>query len=88
MKTSFFISTLCTLLLSCTMLFCSQENVQQFFKDADNGMYENLLASIKKPSLTPEEIISARDNNDNSIISAAIKAYPQAAKQYGDKKAA
>ena len=88
MKTSFFISTLCTLLLSCTLLLCSQEDMQQLFKDADKGMYENILETIKKSPLPPQDIITARDSNDNSIISAAIKAYPQATKQYGDKKAA
>ncbi len=87
MKVSFFISTLSTLLLSATSVVCSQEELQQFFKEADKGTYEIIIDSIKKSPPSPQEIVSLKDSEDNSMLTAAIKAYPEAIQQYGDKKA-
>lgn len=87
MKASFFMSTLGTMLFSATAVLCSQEEVQKFFAAADKDTYAHMYDNIKNALISPEEINSARDSDDNSIIAAAIKAYPEAAKGSDAKKA-
>lgn len=75
------------LCISSNAVLCTPEEVQKFFDAANKHLYDVLSNSAKKSLLSKQEIMDSRDLHGNSIISAAILAYPDAVRAYGAQKA-
>lgn len=76
------------LFFSAAPLWGSDKDIQQFFQAARKGFYQVLLDNAKNRKMTPQEIMSARDANGNTLFGAALEGYKAAAAKYGQPKAA
>ncbi|MGE0009848.1 MAG: hypothetical protein AB7F19_04840 [Candidatus Babeliales bacterium] len=75
------------MLLSSFGAFGSPDEATKFFAFAEKGDYVNLLNQAKSLLISTEDLYVARDANGNTLITAAIKGFPQAVALYGEAQA-
>lgn len=76
-----------TLLTTSFGLLSSPDQSTKFFEFASKGQYPDMVDQAKKGLISTNDLYLERNADDATLITAAIKAFPQASEKYGEREA-